>query len=49
MKVRCAMCGFEAEVENPWLSRDPILAFFECRARKERLFLPDLWICDTHK
>jgi hypothetical protein len=49
MIVKCAMCGFKAEVENPWLCNAPIQAFFEQRPRRDRLFLPDVWICDTHK
>jgi hypothetical protein len=49
VKVRCAMCGFEVEVQNPWMSTAPILAFFDHRARRERLVIPDVWICDTHK
>ena len=47
--VRCAMCGFEVEVENPWMSTAPILAFFDSRPRRERLVIPDVWICDLHK
>jgi hypothetical protein len=49
VKVRCAMCGFEAEIENPWMSTAPILAFFDTRPRRERLIIPDVWICDLHK
>jgi hypothetical protein len=49
VKVRCAMCGFEAEIENPWMSTAPILAFFDSRPRRERLVIPDVWICDLHK
>ena len=48
MIVTCAVCGHQAEV-NPWLSTAPILAFFDTRARRERLVIPDVWICDLHK
>ena len=48
MIVTCAVCGYQGEV-NPLLSTAPILAFFDTRARRERLVIPDVWICDLHK
>jgi hypothetical protein len=31
------------------LSTAPILAFYDHRARRDRLSQPDVWICDVHK
>ena len=47
MKVRCAICGFEGEVESARLKPAPMLAFF-CH-RRPRTVTPDIWICDVHR
>jgi hypothetical protein len=47
MKVRCAICGFEGEVESARLKPAPMLAFF-CH-RRPRTVTPDIWICDIHR
>jgi hypothetical protein len=46
MKVRCAICGFEGEVDQPRLNLMPIQAFFTGVRRRTDI---DVWICDLHK
>jgi len=42
MRVQCAICGFEAEV-NP-----RIAAIYGHRAHRKMGNPPDLWVCDFH-
>ena len=42
MRVRCVICGFEAEV-NP-----RIAAIYGHRPHRSMLDPPKIWICDTH-
>jgi hypothetical protein len=47
VKVTCAICGYQGEVENALLFTTPMLAFFSHRRPRENV--PDVWICDVHK
>lgn len=47
MKVTCAICGYQGEVDNARLFTTPMLAFFSHRRPRENV--PDIWICDVHK
>lgn len=46
MKVKCAWCGFEADVEIPHHASCSPLRL--SRRIKANLRMPDLWICDIH-
>ena len=42
MRVQCAICGFEAEV-NP-----RIAAIYGHRPHRKMVNPPEIWICDVH-
>ena len=47
MKVRCAICGFEADVGDGITYTTPMLAI---RPNKHSYrHYPDIWVCDIHK
>ena len=47
VKVTCAICGYQGEVDHARLFTTPMLAFFSHRRPRENV--PDIWICDVHK